>query len=168
MIFTIGHSNYPIDDFIDLLQGADITALADVRSAPWSKRWPQYRREELKSALTKTGIAYVWMGDALGGRPKDPALWREGKPARDLIAVSPAFNIAIERLTTGMETHRIAIMCAEKDPLNCHRTHLVTPALIARGIEVCHLLADGSMIGHAQLIAADEPPSPDLFSRPST
>lgn len=164
MIFTIGHSNHPVDVFIGLLQDAGITALADVRSAPWSKRWPQYRKAELKDALAKAGIAYVWLGDALGGKPKDPALWHDGRPARELISASPAFALAIERLVKGMETHRIAIMCAEKDPLNCHRTHLVTPALIARGIEVRHLLADGSSISHAHLIAPDEKPDPDLFS----
>jgi len=168
MIFTIGHSNHPIDVFISLLQGAGITALADVRSAPWSKRWPQYRKVELKDALTEAGIAYVWLGDALGGKPKDPTLWRDGKPARDLISASPAFAAAVERLINGMATHRIAVMCAEKDPLNCHRTHLVTPALVARGVDVQHLLADGSAIEHVQLDMPVAAQGPDLFSNPFT
>lgn len=164
MIFTIGHSNHPIDAFIDLLEGAGITALADIRSAPWSKRWPQYRREALKQALSEAGIAYVWLGDALGGKPRDESLWRDGRPDYALIAASPEFSAAIDRLIAGTAQHRIAIMCAEKDPAHCHRTHLVTPALAARGIDVQHILADGSRIAHGTLSLGDEP-APTLFDR---
>ena len=167
MIVTVGHSNHSIDTFLALLEGAGVTALADVRSTPWSRRWPQYRKTELKLALEEAGIAYVWLGDALGGKPGDPALWTDGRPDRAKIAASPDFAAGIDRLIDGSARFQIAIMCAEKDPRQCHRTNLVTPALIAREIEVRHLLADGTIVAQADIMTgADDPArtAPDHFA----
>src|ERR1700742_2928764 len=123
MIFTVGHSNPPIERFIGLLQPHGITALADVRSTPYSRFNPQFNKEKLQSALAAAGIRYVFLGEELGARTKDPSCYDEdGKVSYTKLARTDLFRKGIERLLTGMQQHRIAIMCAERDPLECHRT----------------------------------------------
>jgi uncharacterized protein (DUF488 family) len=78
-IFTVGHSNHPLDHFIALLQRHDIAAIADVRSKPYSRANPQFNRDELKEALTHTGIVYVFLGKELGARSEDAACYENGK-----------------------------------------------------------------------------------------
>src|SRR5262245_7823642 len=91
-VYTIGHSNHPIERFIELLRGAGITAVADVRSVPNSRRWPQFGRERLQRSLAEAGIAYVYLGAELGGRPADPALLSDGKPDYQRMAATSAFG----------------------------------------------------------------------------
>ena len=145
ILWTIGHSNHSIEAFLGLLRGAGVTALADVRSAPYSRRLPQFGREALKRALTEAGIAYVFLGDKLGARPADPACYRDGVADYALIAATAAFAEGIDRLLAGAARHRICLMCAEKEPLDCHRTILVARALRARGAAIRHILADGGI-----------------------
>jgi len=147
VVYTIGHSNYPIERFVDLLRGADITAIADVRSVPYSRRWPQFGRERLERALAEAGIAYVHLGE-LGGRPSDPALRIDGKPDYERMAAAPPFRAGIERVIDGAQRYRIALMCAEREPLECHRFLLVSPHLAERGVAVRHILADGMIEPH--------------------
>lgn len=138
--------------------------LVDVRSQPASRHVPQYNRAALAAALGSSGIGYLWLGEALGGRPRDPAVYRpDGRPDYGLCAARPAFIAGIETLLQVAGQQPVAIMCAERDPLHCHRTHLVTPALLARGAEVHHILADGSCIDHAALQHKAEASQLDLF-----
>ncbi|MBW7837210.1 MAG: DUF488 domain-containing protein [Sphingomonadales bacterium] len=152
-IFTIGHSNHGLDHFLALLEKAGITALADVRSKPASRFCPHFNRENLKAALIAHGISYVYLGDALGGKPADPALYSHGRPDYRKIAASAAFKEGLARLMAGAKTRRIAMMCAERDPRQCHRTHLITPALVAEGVAITHILSDGGLLPHADLAA---------------
>jgi uncharacterized protein (DUF488 family) len=147
-VFTIGHSNHSSERFLALLRGAGITAVADVRSIPRSRRWPQFSRARLEPWLAGAGIAYVFLGAELGGRPDDPALLREGRPDYDLMAATPSFRAGLDRVLDGAARYRIALMCAEREPLDCHRFLLVSRHLHERGVGLRHILADGSIEPH--------------------
>ncbi len=144
-VFTIGHSNHSSEWFLALLQGAGITAVADVRSIPRSRRWPHFSRARIERWLADAGIAYVFLGAELGGRPDDPALLREGHPDYDLMAATPLFQAGLDRVLDGAGKYRIALMCAEREPLDCHRFLLVSRRLQERGVRLRHILADGSV-----------------------
>jgi uncharacterized protein (DUF488 family) len=143
VIWTIGHSNQSAVRFIDLLQGASIDCVADVRSTPFSRRNPQFSQKALAASLKDAGIEYWFLGDALGARPKDPGCWEDGKVSYARIAASAAFQDAIHVLIETSHAKRIALMCAEKEPLDCHRTILVGRALAQRGTALFHIHADG-------------------------
>jgi uncharacterized protein (DUF488 family) len=151
VIWTIGHSNHAALRFVDLLHGAGVDCVADVRSVPFSRRNPQFSQKALTGSLKDAGIAYWFLGDALGARPKDPACYEGGKASYARIAAAPAFQDAIAVLIKRSEQARIALMCAEKEPLDCHRTILVGRALAHRGAELCHICADGSIEPHTEL-----------------
>lgn len=166
-VYTIGHSNHEMTTFIGLLRQHEITALGDVRSQPYSRYVPQYSREPLKIALTKAGLAYVFLGKELGARSHNPACYRQGKVQYDRLAQEPSFTEGLQRVTQGMKHYRIALMCAEKDTLNCHRALLVARKLFEAGVAVNHIYADGSVENqHAfetRLLAACKLPEYDMF-----
>ncbi len=148
VIFTVGHSIHPLDYFVGLLEKHRISAVADVRSSPHSRRNPQFNREELTESLGQHGIRYVFLGDELGARSGDPSCYAGGQVQFDRLACTALFRSGIERLTKGAADHRIALVCAEKEPLECHRTVLVSRHLIANGVEVQHIHADGLLELH--------------------
>ncbi|MGH6890958.1 MAG: DUF488 family protein [Dongiaceae bacterium] len=150
MIYTIGHSNHSITRFLDLLRGAGIDCVADVRSAPFSRRNPQFSQKPLASMLKDAGVEYWFLGDALGARPKDPACYEDGKASYARIAAAPGFHEAIHELIEESHAKRLALMCAEKEPLDCHRTILVGRALARRGAELSHILADARIEPHSE------------------
>lgn len=171
MIYTIGHSNHPIDRVVALLQQHHIEALADVRSNPYSRFNPQFNRERLQASLATADVRYVFLGEELGARSKDPEAYdQSGRVSYVKLAMTPLFRRGIERLQTGMQQHRIAIMCAERDPLDCHRTILVTRELERLGIPVTHILHDGSLETNTSAmtrLAADlKLAATDLFRTP--
>ena len=151
MLYTIGHSNHPIAHFLALLEGAGIQCVADVRSVPFSRRFPQFSQKPLAASLNAAGVEYWFLGDALGARPKDPACYDNGKASYARIAATPAFKAAIDALIERSASTRIALMCAEREPLDCHRTILVSRALALRGCDIAHILADGRVIPHAEI-----------------
>jgi len=172
MIHTVGHSNHPIERFIALLQPHGITAVADVRSTPYSRFNPQYRREKLQAALAEVGIQYVFLGDELGARSQDPACYDpDGRVSYARLAKTALFLKGIERLKAGMTAHRISLMCAEREPLECHRTILVSRELVREGVPVTHILGDGSLETHEhamqRLATSLKLTDTDLFSNPS-
>lgn len=166
-IYTIGHSNHEIDFFIDLLHQYNITGIGDVRSRPYSLYVPQYSQEKLKSALAAAGIAYVFLGKELGGRSENPSCYDQGRIQYERLANEPAFLEGIDRLIQGSSRYRIALMCAEKDPIECHRSLLVARKLFQSGIPVNHILANGSLETHealeSRLLALCKLPEGDLF-----
>ncbi|MFI4998976.1 MAG: DUF488 family protein [Reyranellales bacterium] len=157
-IKTIGHSNHPIDRFVDLLKAGGVELLVDVRSTPYSRYAPQFGRERLAARLALAGILYRWEGAALGGKPKDGGSY-------DDLAARPDFKDALGRLIADAANTGLCLMCAEKEPLDCHRTVLVSRRLAERGVAVEHLLATGGTRTHADieegLLAKDG--EPDLF-----
>lgn len=150
-IYTIGHSNHSARRFIDLLLGAAVDCVADVRSTPFSRRNPQFSQKALAASLKDAGIEYWFLGDALGARPKDPDCYEGGKASYARISATPAFQEAIHALIDGSHAKRIALMCAEKEPLDCHRTILVGRALAQRDTDLAHIHADGRIEPHAEL-----------------
>jgi uncharacterized protein (DUF488 family) len=172
MIHSIGHSNHPIQDFLDLLQRHGITAIADVRSTPYSRFNPQFRREKLQASLAQAGIQYVFLGEELGARSQDPACYdADGRVSYARLARTELFRRGIERLKSGMTQHRMSLMCAEREPLDCHRTILVARELEREGIPVSHILSDGSLESHEhamqRLATSLKLTTTDLFSSPA-
>ena len=147
-VFTIGHSTHAIEAFLALLRLHHVTAVADVRSAPYSRFNPQYNRKPLTEALEAAGIRYVYLGRELGGRRDDPACYEDGRLRYDRVAATTSFKSGLVRVVRGIAKHRIALMCAEKEPLDCHRTLLVSRALDELGIDVAHIHADGRLEPH--------------------
>ena len=148
-LLTIGHSTHPLEAFVALLRRHDVTAVADVRSTPHSRFNPQFNRKALAGALGEQGIEYVFLGAELGGRPGDPACYENGRIRYERVARTERFHGGIHRVLRGMRRYRIALMCAEKEPLECHRTLLVARALDRCGVDVAHIHADGVLERHA-------------------
>jgi uncharacterized protein (DUF488 family) len=147
-LFTIGHSNLEGERFIALLSKTNVTVLVDVRSIPYSRRYPQFSRDALAARLGASGIVYVSLGNALGGRPQDPALMCDGVADYEAMARAPAFRAGLEHVIAGNTRQRICLMCAEREPLDCHRCLLVGRALSERGLRVGHILNDGAIEDH--------------------
>lgn len=166
-VYTIGHSTHSMEAFLSLLLQHGVTALADVRSAPFSRINPQFNKDELARDLKAGGIKYVFLGRELGARPKDRSLYDNGRIRYQRLAQADLFKQGIARLLQGATEHRIALMCAEKEPLECHRTLLVARALDELGIEVVHILGDGSLETHQaameRLLDVTGLPREDLF-----
>lgn len=150
-ILTIGHSNHALAKFMALLKRAEVTAVADVRSAPVSRFSPHFNKDRLARSLAEQGTTYVSLGKELGGRPELPELFTDGVADYEKMVELPSFQAGIARLITGAESHRVAIMCAEADPLDCHRCLLVGRALAEEGVEVGHILSSGQVLTHAEI-----------------
>jgi len=148
IVYTIGHSNGTAERLIDLLRQHEITAVADVRSRPYSRFNPQFNRETFAATLKNSGLEYVFLGQELGARSGDPTCYRDGRAQYSLMAKTPVFARGIERLLTGTDRHNVAIMCAEKEPLACHRFLLISRHLHEMGVKVVHILEDGSLENH--------------------
>ncbi|MBG1261777.1 DUF488 family protein [Nostoc commune] len=149
--FTIGHSNNSIETFIGLLKQHGVTAVADVRSSPYSRRFPQFNQASLKAELKTANIAYVPLCNELGARPKDRTCYVEGMARYELIAETEAFAIGLNRLIKGAQQHQITLMCAEQDPIVCHRAILVCPHLKKTGLQIQHIHKNGELELHEHL-----------------
>jgi len=166
-IFTIGHSNHAVEIFLDLLRQHAIDAIADVRSSPYSRHSPQFNRELLEQELKQQGIRYVFLGQELGARPADQSCYDNGKVSFVRLAQTELFKTGLARVLQGSQRYRIALMCAEKEPLDCHRTILVARSLVAQGASVQHILADGRLESYESALRRLLPlvglPTEDLF-----
>ena len=147
-VLTVGHSNHPLETFVSLLQQHGVQTLADVRSTPYSRFNPHFSRKSLDAALQAHGIAYLFFGQALGGRPEDRSCYENGRVRYDRLARTSLYREGIDRVVEAAGNERIALMCAEKEPLDCHRTLLVGRSLAGRGVAVTHILADGTLEPH--------------------
>ncbi|MFN7934970.1 MAG: DUF488 domain-containing protein [Bryobacteraceae bacterium] len=167
-IYTIGHSTHRIEEFLTLLVTHQIGAVADVRSAPFSRRHPQFTRANLERSLHTAGIAYHFFGRELGARTEDASCYSNGKVQYERIAQTTNFREGIARLVALLDASPpLAILCAEKDPLQCHRTILVSRHLAAHGVNVIHIHADATLEPHEhlmqRLIAQLRIPPEDMF-----
>jgi uncharacterized protein (DUF488 family) len=149
IIHTIGHSTHSAEKLRELLLSAEVNAVADVRSSPYSRINPQFNRETLQADLRRVRIQYVFLGRELGARSEDRSCYRAGKVQYDRLAKTALFEQGLDRVCRGAETYRIALLCAEKDPLTCHRCILVSRYLIERKFDVQHILADGRFESHS-------------------
>jgi uncharacterized protein (DUF488 family) len=145
-LFTLGHSNLEMSDFIGTLLRYEIKVVCDVRSRPGSFRFPQFNREPLEARLGAAKIRYEFCGEQLGGRPLDPQYYlATGLVDYPKRRSAPAFLEAIDQAIGLSRQRKTAILCAEEDPLHCHRFLLICPALVERGILPVHLRRGGTV-----------------------
>jgi uncharacterized protein (DUF488 family) len=151
--YSIGHSNMPAERFVALLQAHNVKAVVDVRSTPFSRFCPWFSAKTLAPVLAHNGVGYLSCGAALGGRPQTPELYCDGVADYEAMARQPDFQAGIDQLIAAAASRRaqgpICLMCAEREPLDCHRCLLVARALAARGCSTGHILHDGTVEPHA-------------------
>jgi uncharacterized protein (DUF488 family) len=152
-VYTIGHSTNSVEKFIELLTAHGVTAIGDVRSHPYSRYNPQFNRETLQAELKRAGLAYVFLGRELGARSEDPDCYVDDTVQYDRLARTSLFQDGLARVVEGSATYRIALMCAEKDPLTCHRAILVCRHLAERGVKADHILDDGRIETHDEALS---------------
>lgn len=150
-LFTIGHGNLDVTQFLAALRCQGITRVMDVRSIPHSRYVPWTSHTLLAEELERAGIAYEFRGKELGGKPSDPSLRTPtGTPDYDRIATSAPYMRGIERVLEAASSERLALLCSETNPMLCHRERLIGRTLRARGCKVRHILSDGSLVDQYQ------------------
>lgn len=179
-LFTIGYSPHIPESFLRILKKYKITAVADVRSSPYSQFKPEFNKDQITEFLKENGIAYVFLGDVCGARVEDSSCYVNGKVDYALVAENPKFKEGLKRIINGMEKFRIALMCAEKDPITCHRTILICRNLTSRGINIKHILSNGRiedqkdseqrllklfMLNHPDMFRSEQQRLNDAYSR---
>ncbi len=163
-ILTIGYGNLAIEDFLGLLKKNGVKALVDIRSKPYSKARPEYRKKELERAVREEGMEYIFLGHKLGGMPDDDTFYdSEGNVDFDLLQDSPVYKQGIMELISLAEKSDVCIMCAEALPERCHRGSLVSETLYTSSIETTHILHDGKLVDHGKLRVKFDSGQIDLF-----
>lgn len=142
LLFTIGHSNHPIEHFLALLRRHRVEVVADVRSRPYSRFVPHFGKERLARLLEAEGVGYLFLGRELGGKPRKAETHASPVTYRMRVA-QPAFRQGIDRLLDAGRANRLALMCRERDPLDCHRFHLVCRYVCPLGLDIRHILPSG-------------------------
>ena len=151
-VFSIGHSNHDLADFLRLLRRAGVTAVADVRSHPFSRRLPQFNRPDLERALQARRVSYLFLGDRLGGRPEDTTLYdADGRVDYEKVRATDDFRAGLDALLLAAGRSPVAMLCSEADPLDCHRGLMIAPALLERGLAPLHLRRDGTVETTAEM-----------------
>ena len=139
-LFTVGHSNLEFPQFVELLADFQVELLVDVRSRPLSGRFPQFSQPALEKLLGGEGVSYLFLGEELGGRPDDPDSYcADGRVNYRARRKSYAFRAGLERVLRELGSRTLALMCAEEDPLECHRFLMICPELVARGVQPLHI-----------------------------
>jgi uncharacterized protein (DUF488 family) len=151
-VFSIGHSNHDLAEFLRLLRRARVTAVADVRSHPFSRRLPQFNRPDLERALPAQRMSYLFLGDRLGGRPEDDALYdADGRVDYEKVRATDGFRAGLDRLLEAARRSAVAMLYSEADPLDCHRGLMIAPALLEHGVAALHLRRDGTVETMAEM-----------------
>ncbi len=167
-LFTIGYGARTLDEFLATLKANRIEYIIDVRTAPYSKFKQEFSRDVLEKALEQVGVRYVFMGDTLGGQPKDQACHTDGRIDYDKVRAQPFFQSGIERLRkASAQQRRVALMCSEGRPEQCHRSKLIGEALAAAGIAVWHIDEAGALLTQTQVIDRLTNGQMDLFGQGS-
>lgn len=152
IIYSIGYALLTVERFCFLLRMHGIDAVCDVRSSPFSRSNPDFSKHFLRSKLKEEGIEYVFLGKELGARSSDPSVYNNGRVEYERLAATAEFQQGLARIETGADRFTIAMMCAERDPLTCHRTILVARHLIERGFDVEHILETGRIESHSEVL----------------
>ena len=150
-IFTVGHGLLPMERLLANLSDHQVEAVVDVRSQPFSGRAPQFNKERLHRSLEAVGITYIWMGQALGGRPPEALRTSSGAPDYERMASELPTVAALEKVIDAAARRRIALLCSEARPEGCHRTRMLEPQLEQRGAHVEHILPDGALASQPTL-----------------
>jgi uncharacterized protein (DUF488 family) len=163
VIYTIGHSTHSWEDFLKLLAAHDIEVVADVRSKPYSRFNPQFNRDALASGLEEAGRRYLFLGKELGGKPQDPDRPLADELVWEYIRSRPQFKEGLTKLLGEARHAKVCLLCAEADPARCHRGQLLAPELEAQGVEVRHILADGTLLDQKEVQVQTKPSQKRLF-----
>lgn len=162
-IYTIGHSNHEEATFIQLLEKFKVDVLVDVRTLPFSRHAPQFNQKRIGEPLASAGIRYEYLGNFLGGRPNDHTCYKSGIVPTEWknllfeidypsVMKKDFFQEGIKRVIADSKSKVVALMCAEEDPANCHRHHLIGKYLTGLGFEVLHIHKDGTTQRDEQLL----------------
>ena len=143
-LYTIGHSNHSLKDFLKLLEVKGIKKLVDVRSAPYSKYSPHFNKNDIKKSLESKGISYFYLGNKIGGRPSNKSYYKDDKVIYQLLEMDEKYKEGIKNLEDIIEDKRTVLMCSEENPHRCHRHKLITPTLIKKRYDVTHIRGDGT------------------------
>ena len=166
-VYTLGHSRHSIDEFVALARQHGVRTIVDVRGQPWSRYNPQFNQDAFKDALSQSGLAYRWEGERLSGRPKDERFYGpDGKVNWQALSRWPALAEGLDDITALAETTPLALVCAEEDPLQCHRRGLLTAPLVERGVRVLHIRKTGGIDSEDDVAARERGSDPrqiDLF-----
>ncbi|WP_424353865.1 DUF488 family protein [Methanobacterium sp. MBAC-LM] len=144
MIYTIGHSNMTQKSFVDILNSFKIEIVVDVRSSPYSKFVSHFNRENIKKSLIENGMRYIFLGDYIGGKPKDKKYYENGEVNYMRVAQSDRYSEGINKIIEMNNEADIVLMCSEEDPYNCHRHNLITQTLVKNGLKVIHIRKNSS------------------------
>lgn len=151
-IYTIGHSTLPVERLVELLRQHQIRVVVDVRTHPHSAYNPQFNQPALRASVQAAGMDYFFSGDTLGGKPDDPGLRSpDGMPDYDRIAATDFYRRGVDALLALAQGSRVAILCSEADPAQCHREKLIGRTLREQGVQVLHIHPDGEARGCDQL-----------------
>jgi len=163
-ILTIGYGSRSMEDFIATLQRYGVRYVIDIRSAPYSRYKPEFSKDALDGALDEAGIRYVFMGDALGGRPDDAECYdAEGKVDYETVKTKPFYRAGLERIATAFEQqNHVVLMCSEGKPQDCHRSKLIGVSLDEAGIPVQHIDENGDLKSQEEVMVIVRP-QPSLF-----
>lgn len=167
-LYSIGHGNKSVDELAAVLRHQGVAFVADVRSSPYSRWHPEFNRERLGPQLKLHGLTYVYMGDQLGGRPSDPACYNErGEVDYDKLVARPDFQAGLARLAVADgKGVRLAVMCSEADPAQCHRSKAIGEALLKQyGIDVRHIYGAGKVRMQSQIRSRIKPYEDNLFGK---
>ena len=146
VVWSLGHSNVTIDEFIDLVRFHEIDVIADVRSVPFSQYTPQFNQELLEISLKHAGVRYQFMGKSLGGRPPESDLYdADGHVLYSELSANFRFKAGVEKLCIEAEKSRVAMMCSEESPEKCHRRLLISRVLTNQGVKTFHIRKDKSI-----------------------
>jgi uncharacterized protein (DUF488 family) len=165
-VYSIGHSSLPIQALLDRLAEHRIDVVVDVRSKPYSPRFPEFDLPVLRQSLEATGVRYVHLPQ-LGGRPERSEFYdAEGRVLYGRLAESDDFRSGLDRLVSSAGMHRVAVLCSEEDPLRCHRWRLIGTTLEGVGIEMTHIRRDGRLETHRDVTLRDEAEHPEAYQLP--
>ncbi len=152
-LYTIGYGSRAIEELIGLLQRYNVEYVVDVRSQPYSRFKPEFSKDALQERLKQAGISYVFMGDALGGRPSDRSCYVNGKVDYAKCREKPAYQDGIKRLHAALDKNlTVALMCSEARPQECHRSKLLGGTLAEQGVQVKHIDENGDIKTQQEVI----------------
>ena len=156
-VYTIGHSNHSLETFLNLLRASEIEVVVDIRSKPSSQVVPHFDRKPLENSLKMKGFKYLYLGKELGGKPDSKDFYdTDGHVLYSLIAKSPPFVHAIERLLKGIQEYRVVLLCGEENPSNCHRRLLVGRVLGNHDVDLQHIRGNGRVQSEEDLLVEEE------------
>ena len=155
LIYTIGYTGFTVEELVSRLKQLNINVVIDVRSSPYSERYSDYNKENIEAILSKNGIYYRNYAKEFGARQENRALYsKEGYLDFEKFAKTDAFLAGVEKIKNSVaKGYNIVFLCAEKKPIQCHRTILVARAFYELGYEVIHLVPNNETLSHGEVVS---------------